>query len=328
MDMLSTKLLIKQMQSPGDILMLTSAIRDLKNAYPAIRVNALTPCPEIWEHNPYLDRSIGEWNADKVIQGEYKHEINRSTQRGFHFSRAFTDNIAEQLGVNIPVVGHGPDVFFTDKELHGDDFGDYWILNAGGKHDYTAKWWNPDHYQTVVDHFSGHIQFMQVGLKDHYHPDLKGVINMVGKTTLRQLMVHAKRARGIITPVSFLMHLTGNMMGKDDGLIPTIVLAGGREGMGWVGYTGQHYLSRVGMYKCCKSGPCWKSKATKSQCEQEIKEGKKIESKNLCEYTVDLNREIQCPNGMVRLEIPKCMDDTSPKEVIDIIERIYSERYS
>jgi ADP-heptose:LPS heptosyltransferase len=331
--MLSTKILITQRQSPGDILMLTSAVSNLKAARPHWEINVETSCMELWENNPNLSRSIGRHNADRVIQADYKHEINRSTQRGFHFSRAFTDNLAEQLDIDIPIIGHGPDVFFSDEEMAAscsilDHSGPYWILNAGGKHDYTAKWWNPRHYQSVVDHFKGKIKFFQVGKSEHYHPRLDGVENLVDKTTLRELMVLTKKSHGVITPVSFLMHLAGGMVSMDMGLMPTIVLSGGREGIGWVGYTGHHFLTKVGLYKCCSGGPCWKSKATASLCEQEVKENITIDETAQCDYTVDLGVKITSPVGIVDLKIPKCMDDTRPDEVISLIEKLYMERYS
>ena len=65
---------------------------------------------------------------------------------------------------------------------------------AGGKYDFTAKWWNPSWYQAVVDHFRGRIQFVQCGEEHHWHPCLDNVINLIGKTDTRQfvrLMHHA-----------------------------------------------------------------------------------------------------------------------------------------
>ena len=122
-------------------------------------------------------------------------------------------------------------------------------------------------------------------------------------------------------------NLTGGMTGMDNGLIPTIVLAGGREGISWVGYTGHHFLTKVGLYKCCAGGPCWKSKATMSLCEQEIRENKNAMDAALCDYTVDLGVKITSPVGIVDVKIPKCMDDTQPSEVISLIEKLYSERF-
>ena len=49
------RLILRNFQSPGDIVMLTAAVRDLHLTYPDQFVTDVrTPCPELWEHNPYL----------------------------------------------------------------------------------------------------------------------------------------------------------------------------------------------------------------------------------------------------------------------------------
>ena len=48
----------------------------------------------------------------------------------------------------------------------------FWLLFSGGKWAYTAKWWNPEEYQKVVDHFKDKILFVQCGELSHHHPQL------------------------------------------------------------------------------------------------------------------------------------------------------------
>ena len=77
---MSTRVLLKQFQSPGDILMLTAAVRDLKTHKPEWKINVETSCPEIWLNNINLSPSVTESNADFVINSDYKHEVNKSNQ--------------------------------------------------------------------------------------------------------------------------------------------------------------------------------------------------------------------------------------------------------
>jgi hypothetical protein len=84
---------------------------------------------------------------------------------------------------------------------------DFWIVVAGGKYDFTAKWWDPSRYQRVVDHFAESIQFVQCGESHHYHPRLRGVIDLVGKTDVRQFVRLMYHASGVVCPVTFAMHL-------------------------------------------------------------------------------------------------------------------------
>jgi ADP-heptose:LPS heptosyltransferase len=325
---MSTRVLLKQFQSPGDILMLTAAVRDLKTHKPEWKINVETSCPEIWLNNINLSPSVTESNADFVINSDYKHEVNKSNQRGYHFSRAFTDNLSEVLKINIPISGHGPDIYFSQDEINHDlGLGEYWIINAGGKYDFTAKWWNPDHYQEVVNHFKGKIKFIQVGAREHHHPQLNNVQNLIGKTSIRTLMLMAKKSQGAITPVSFLMHVTGNMDSIYGGKVPAIVLAGGREQTSWESYDNHNYISRVGMYKCCDMGACWKTKATETFCEQEIQEKKTLDDTSICEDRVDLGGKISSPSGEAKFYIARCMHEITPKEIIEKIELIQNNRY-
>ena len=49
------KLILRNFQSPGDIVMLTAAVRDLHRSYPGeFLTDVRTPCPELWAHNPHL----------------------------------------------------------------------------------------------------------------------------------------------------------------------------------------------------------------------------------------------------------------------------------
>ena len=65
------KIFIKQTQSPGDIIMLTAAIRDLKNSHPYLKLNVRCCAPELWRNNPHLSREVSENNADRVIDLKY-----------------------------------------------------------------------------------------------------------------------------------------------------------------------------------------------------------------------------------------------------------------
>ena len=94
------KIFLTNFQSPGDVLMLTSCVRDLKASHPEISINVQTSAMELWNNNPYLDRRITKANADRVIEMHYPL-INQSTQGQFHFIHGFRLYLEEQLGIKI-----------------------------------------------------------------------------------------------------------------------------------------------------------------------------------------------------------------------------------
>ena len=52
---MTEKLILRNFQSPGDIVMLTAAVRDLHLAYPGrFATDVRTSCPALWEHNPWI----------------------------------------------------------------------------------------------------------------------------------------------------------------------------------------------------------------------------------------------------------------------------------
>ena len=49
------KLIFQNAQSPGDIVMLTAAVRDLHCCYPGqFQTDVRTSCPALWLENPHL----------------------------------------------------------------------------------------------------------------------------------------------------------------------------------------------------------------------------------------------------------------------------------
>ena len=62
------RLILQTTQSPGDVVMLTAAVRDLKGALGAgVEIDVRTPCPALWEHNPHLTPLVdGAGELDRV----------------------------------------------------------------------------------------------------------------------------------------------------------------------------------------------------------------------------------------------------------------------
>lgn len=274
--MAKQKLILKNGQSPGDILMLTAAVRDLKQSYPDLYdIDIRTPCSEIWQNNPYLTKLDEKDPEVKIIQCEY-NIIHESNEGALHFINGFRIDLEQKLGIKIKQGKFWGDVHFSPEELSwismihqhftGADT-PFWLICTGGKTDYTAKWWIAEYAQQVVDHFTDpkhKIQFVQFGAigAGHSHLPLTNVINLLGKTDLRMLMRLAYHADGVICPVTFMMHMAAacpQKPGKPKRKA-CVVTAGGREPSNFTCYTNHQYLHTNGALKCCDNGGCWKSR--------------------------------------------------------------------
>ena len=305
------KIILRNFQSPGDILMLTAAVRDLHRGHPGeFLTDVRTSCPPLWENNPHLTPMRETGRGVKVLDCHYPL-IHRSNRAPHHFICGFMEYLNEQLGTRIQPTEFKGDIHLSRAELRrpsvveatvGADL-PYWIIVAGGKFDYTIKWWHFRRFQEVVDHFRDRIQFVQVGEWGHYHPELTGVIDLRGRTTLRQLVHLVYHAQGVLCPVTLVMHLAAAVPTRKDHPPQRagVIVAGGREPPQWEAYPHHQFIHTVGALRCCATGGCWRAR-TVPLGDGDEKDGKK----NLCVDVVQ--------------SLPRCMDMITPPEVIRRIE--------
>ncbi len=313
------KLILRHFLSPGDVLMLTAAVRDLHRSHPgAYLTDVRTPCDALWENNPHLSRLSEDDPEVTQIECHYPL-IQRSNQSPHHFIHGFSDYLNEQLGAHIELTDFKGDIHLAPIEKEWMSQVQeitqtpvpFWIIVAGGKNDFTIKWWDGPRWQRVVDHFRERILFVQVGEAHHVHPPLRGVLDFRGQTDLRQLVRLVHHAQGILCPVTLLMHLAAAVempVGRPKNR-PCVVVAGGREPMQWEAYPHHQFIHTNGALLCCDQGGCWKSRVVPLGDGDEKDE-------NLCLQVV----EVTGPDGHSPRPLPRCMDMITADEVIRRIE--------
>ena len=297
--------------------MLTAAVRDLHLAHPGrFQTDIRSSADALWRENSNLV-PLHEGEPGVEVLDMHYPLIHQSNRRPYHFIHGYAQYLEQQLGVPIPLTDFRGDVRLSAEEkaapCPGKELGvpeRFWILVAGGKYDFTAKWWNPESFQQVVDQFQGRITFVQCGEAGHWHPPLQGVVNLIGKTELRDFVRLMYHAEGVLCPVTFAMHLAAAVETKPGRPRhrPCVVVAGGREPAHWEAYTHHQYLSVNGMLPCCQEGGCWKSRC------QLVGDGDAKDRQDVCDSFVQLTPE---------LRIPRCMDLITPQDVIRKIEQYY-----
>jgi hypothetical protein len=328
------KLILSNYQSPGDLVMLTAALRDLHKCYPnKFMTDVRTGSPDLWENNPYITPLEASDPEVKFLECQYPL-INAANQKQVHFLNGFIGYLNDQLGLRIKLTRFAGDIHLSPAEkatpsrveqIIGRDV-PYWIIVAGGKLDYTIKWWHFRRWQAVVDHFQDKILFVQIGEKHHYHPALNGVLDLRGKTPLRELIRLVYHAQGVVCPVTLLMHLAAAVETKSSpsppneervgerrpfsGSVsdrPCVVVAGGREPPSWEAYPGHEFLHTVGQLPCCAQGGCWRSRSVP------LGDGDdKDDPNHLCLDVID--------------NLPHCMNLIAPSLVIDKVEQYFEKR--
>src|SRR5437868_11338420 len=106
------KLLLRNNQSPGDVVMLTAAVRDLHRTFPGQFITDVrTTCLPLWEHNPHITHIADDDPAARHIECHYPL-INTCNDGTHHFIHGFTQHLGEQLGLRIE-----PSFFRVDIHL-------------------------------------------------------------------------------------------------------------------------------------------------------------------------------------------------------------------
>lgn len=300
----------------GDHVLLTAAVRDLHRCHPGqFLVEVVSPFPGIWEHNPHLVRHPDEAVDVEKITCDYPL-IDRANEVRVHALHGFIEHLNQHLGLSIRLTELRGDIHLSESERSAPSMVEqltgqrlpYWLVSAGGKFDLTIKWWETERWQAVVDHFQGRICFVQVGEARHFHPALRGVLDLRGWTNLRQLVHLVHHAAGVVCPVTCLMHLAAAVErpAGQTGLRPCVVVAGGREPAEWEAYPGHDFLHTVGALPCCAMGGCWRRRTVP------LGDGHANDApEHLCLDAVG--------------ELPRCMDRLEPAAVIQAIERSLAE---
>lgn len=278
--------------------------------------------PEIQQKIVCYDTEIQVIHASK--RGYFAASENLSKTNAYHMIHAYAHDVGDKLGLLAPVPIHDQrgEIFLGNMELswisqveEGGHLKPFWIISTGGSYLKSAKWWDVTRYQKVVDALHGKVSFVQVGLENEPNPRLRGVIDLVGKTDLRQLIRLMFHSSGYLGAPGFYMHLAAatsaprtDRLGRARPLYrPAVLVAGGREASQWLAYEGQQLIHTNGMLSCCLTGGCGKTRCEKQHPLE-------TNPDQLCSQPVHIDRE--------RI-IPRCLDMISTDMVIDRISHYY-----
>lgn len=318
------KLILRNRLSPGDVLVMSAAIRALHVNHPGKFITDVdTPCNEIFQHNPRITQLNGN---GQVIDMHYPlisdHQLRGFNQPGAgvsgrHFSDGHRKYLEEVLGIEIPRAGLIPDIFLSQDEklwpspvfnVHGYE-GKYWVINAGSKSDFTLKqyhrWqevidrWTDKFTNNLTGRFIHPVRFVQIGQLEHKHPALEGAIDMRGKTNIRELFRLINQAEGVLTCISFPMHIAAALEK------PCVVVAGGRESTRWELYPNQRFLYTNGALDCCLYDGCWKSKI--EDCSHRLSSGPSDGALGPQPYS----------------EFPLCLELIRPEDIVRAMDLYY-----
>jgi hypothetical protein len=328
--MAERKFILEFKLAPGDVSMLSSLVRDIKLNYgDRYLVDVRTNFPAIWRHNPYLTSMGKKDKGVEYMRMKYVKQLKSAhSGKQFHFCTAFHKDFEEKTKIHVPVLFPKPDFHFSDYEKENPLIkGRYWIVVNGGKTDMSTKWLCETRLQAAVDRLREFgLRFVQEGATKRlcHHPPMKNVFNVIGHTSVRDLMVNILHAEGMICTITFQMHVAG---GVDT---PCVVVAGGREEPWFEAYVDDYnafgpkcakvkvphrYLHTVGQLPCCKTNGCWKRRTVKLNDGMKEPGGKRLMDESLCKN----------PTVVDGQDLPKCHEMIQTDHIVEAAMSYYED---
>jgi len=323
------RFILSHHRSPGDLVCLTSLVRDIHLTYPGqFEIDVNTTVKPIWKHNPHITRlwnhneknPVIEKPGTRMITCQYGKGIREQNGETIHFSAYFHRDFKRQTGIEVPVHLPYGDLYMSKEEIETPPIeGRYWLIMTGGKSDFTIKVWHSNYFQEVCDRIGEMgLGVVQSGATHggHWHPRLQGdhVIDLVGWGGFREWMQQIYHAEGIICGVTGAMHMAAALHK------PCVVIAGGREAWWWEAYVNENrgfgplasgkipvphkFLHTIGLLDCCMHHGCWKNKV------------------------MPLGKEkLLCKRPIVTPEMPvaECMKMITPDHVMEAVMSHYTD---
>jgi ADP-heptose:LPS heptosyltransferase len=315
------KFIFRFKRAPGDTMMLTALVRDLKLTYGEdVLIDVRASFPDIWRHNPYLtslsekDKSVTTINFSHGKKSADRASIGRTMRGdGNHYLTAFHTAFTERTGIPVELLFSKADLHLTEEEkavpLVG---GRYGVVIAGGKTDITNKIYPTRQLQQVVNRLRElGLVCVQEGTtkRFHSHPPLTNVLNLIGQTSIRDLSRNIWHADFVITPCSLPMHIAAALEK------PCVVLLGGREEVAYnslgpgdrAGPFAEQVrvpntvLHTIGQLDCCRTRGCWLRRVVA------LPDKRKDYNKSLCKHP-DLSNPDE--------PVARCQSMISPESIV------------
>lgn len=317
-----SRIIVRNAQAPGDILVLSAAIRDLHIAHPGLYETDICVskgAEHIYWNNPDITTIHGPRppSGIKTFVAHYPL-IRHSNQQRKHFIWGFPEYFNQKLGTKVKLTEFRPKIVLSEEEALNRPYEEpYWVFLSGGKTDFPAKIWDQLWWQQVISE-TKHLNWVQCGggSKNHVkHERKRDVFDYrVAKTSCREFIRLIYHSEGVVCAVTFAMHVAA-AFNK-----PCVVIAGGREPWWWEAYNEENrlanmrvsdpkwqpppnddfvphrFLHTIGKLECCRNHGCWRGKV----------KGKH----SVCRHPVAQNGDV----------VPRCLTMIKPEAVIAAIE--------
>ncbi|MBT5716912.1 MAG: glycosyltransferase family 9 protein [Opitutae bacterium] len=244
---------IDRLGAPGDALITANVIRGIKNKYPQLKINCITPHPELIKYDPLID-SINNRETFYSFDSSYWELVNRKDSS--------TNVVEHSLGkLSIGTSKYKSCFYLSEQECA-------WgkrqteglrkpVFSINTKSKELVKTWPDDEWKALVPELLRVGDVIQLG--DEREPKYKGVKSFAGNCTMRESAAIMNHTDLFIGPDSLLMHIAN---GLD---IPSVILFGGSRPVQSLGYE-----QNINLSSSPDCSPCWIHDGFE-KCEHKVK---------------------------------------------------------
>ena len=221
----------------GDMVICAGAVRNVTAAFGyKIRFKMPEYCREVFLNNRDFVESGEAVEIGKITYGSLDDEQHG---RWGNLVKGFTRTLCILLGIEqVPIIIRTPLLVLTDQEREeARQYEGAIIVNANCQNCSISKGY--PHWQKVVDGLDGR-RIIQVGGREarDISPDLQGVEDMRGKTSLRKLFTMVQGCAAVLSPPSAISNVAGAFHKKQ------VVVNASREPDCLIDYPGAVHVSR------------------------------------------------------------------------------------
>ena len=245
--------------APGDTLITGIVCRHLHEKFPRIRINCLTPNPELLRFDPNID-TLNEPESFLCLWHWYLDLLERKDRQ--------TNLLGPTLAhLGISSCEYRCQVFLSDEERAAarkrlcKATKPIITFNAASKE--PVKNWPVTYWIVLLGRLRDRFTLVQLG--DSTEPEIDGVCRFAGMLSMRESMAVLSFAQLHIGPDSFLMHAANGVN------VPSVVIFGGSRTPDRSGYR-----ENINIFVEMPCGPCWIHVERGERCEYDVECMKRI----------------------------------------------------
>ncbi|MDA8989590.1 glycosyltransferase family 9 protein [Opitutales bacterium] len=251
--------MIDRLGAPGDALITANVIRCVKENYPNVKINCITPHPELIRLDPSVE-IINQPETFYSFDSTYWELIVRKEK---------SQNIIEHnmLRLGIDKYEYKAAYYLSEEEKdwakqETNQF-DKPILAICTRSKEPVKNWPQENWLELIQNLKANFSIIQLG--DDKEPTFEGVHRYAGKLSMRESAAILSNAGYFMGPDSLLMHIAN---GLD---IPSTIIFGGSRPVSCFGYS-----ENINLSSAPECSPCWIHEGYEScdhdlRCMKEIK---------------------------------------------------------